>query len=400
MSDSVYRDTSRLFSIRVPQGFERDPRAKSLVFRHPDIDGTVTVSCLRHRTGDADVNLFDALPSRESMGNIQRGQRDGMNFVYGDYEGELQNRPEYWRWWTLQRGPVGIVVSFNGAPETAGNPEPVDKFVAGIRITEHPPLSVEEFTVLGAEVYARVLGKDKPAVNKPLELNTGGNSTLRLDNAYIGYLDEWDVDHQADPQPLLQQWFKPLWGEHVEVLGPFEEVRSLIYPIVKPWGFGRETKVPVLRRSIIDGELELLAAVDTDRTLRFLSSEDLARWEGVSEEDVFFYGRENLSARSQDMQLQALADADGNPRAVIVASGDSYDASRLMLPELYNKLSEVLGPKLLVGVPNRDFMIVLTEDDAELVENVSNQVKIDAETRPYAISGKLYRLTRNGVEPR
>src|SRR5690606_35857472 len=101
-----------------------------------------------------------------------------------------------------------------------------------------------------------------------------------------------------------------------------------------------------------------------------------------------------------DMQLQALADADGTPRAVIVASGDSYDASRLMLPELYNKLSEVLGPNLLVGVPNRDFMIVLTEDDHELVENVSNQVKIDGETRPYSISGKLYRLTKDGVQPR
>jgi hypothetical protein len=391
----TYTDPSRLFTIRVPAGFTRDTSVKSLVFRHEEIDGAVTVSCLRQRLSDPTVNLFDALPSRDNMNNVQRSRREGMDVVYGDYEGELQNQSEFWRWWTLQRGPVGIVVSFNGSPDS--EPATVDELVAGIHISEYPPMGVEDFTQLAAKVYASSLSKPVPEINRPLELNTGAKSVLRLDNAYVSYLDDWDINPKADPATLLQQWFERLWGETSENLGSFEETRGLIYPVVKPHGFGRETRIQILRRPIVEGELEVLAAVDTGRTLRFLSKDDLERWEGVSEEDVFFYARENLAALSQDMQLQALADNDGTPKAVIVASGDSHDAARLVLPELYNKLSEVLGPNLLVGVPNRDFMIVLNADDTELVGNVSAQVKVDAETRAYPISGRLYKLTKDGV---
>lgn len=396
MPSTLYTDSNRLFTIRVPEGFERDTRAKSLVFRHADIDGAVTVSCLRHRTGDEKVSLFDALPSREDMTNVKRSTVDGTDIVYGDYQGELQNEIEYWRWWTLQRGPVGMVVSFNGSPDAA--PEPVDEFVSGITINENPPIGVEDFTQLAAEVYARTLDKPKPEILRPLELNTGENSRLGLENAYISYLHAWDEADSADPDELLTQWFEHLWGETNRELGPFEEVRGLIYPVVKAWNYARNTKVPVLRRAVVDGELELLAALDTGRTLRFISTEDVEKWDGVNEEDVFFFARENLLALAQDMQLQALTDADGKPCAVIIASGDSYDASRLVLPTLYEKLSEVIGENLLVGVPNRDFMIVLTADDEELVSNVSAQVKLDCESRPYAISPKLFKLTKDGVE--
>lgn len=399
MSESVYRDPSRLFSVVVPEGFERDPRAKSLVFRHKQIDGTVTVSCLRHRADSDKVNLFDALPSRDSMQNMQQTERDGMRINYGDYEGELQNRAEYWRWWTMQRGPIGVVVSYNGAPDTADEPR-VDKLVDGIRITAHPPVSVEDFTQRAANVYARTLDKPAPEIARPLELNTGGNAVLRLENAYITYLDAWDTDNQVDPDEQLAQWFEMLWGEQDKELGAFEDIRGMIYPVVRGWGYGRETKVPVLRRTLVDKELDMLAVLDTGRTLRFISRDDLDKWDGTSEDDVFFFARENLLALAEDLQLQTLADPDGTPKAVIVATGDSYDASRLVLPTLYEKLAEVIGPNLLVGVPNRDFMIILNADDEELVTNVAAQVKADAQQRPYPINGKLFKLTKDGVEPR
>jgi uncharacterized protein YtpQ (UPF0354 family) len=196
---------------------------------------------------------------------------------------------------------------------------------------------------------------------------------------------------------MLSQWFEQLWGSNARALGTYEETRALLYPVVKPWGFARETRIPLLRRTLLDHELEVMIALDTGRTLRFLSTEDVARWEGVSEDDVFFYARENLLALAGELKLQALAGPDGQPKAIIIATGDSHDAARLTLPNLYEKLSEVLGENLLVGVPTRAFIIVLSADDAELVHTVASQVKADAETRPYAISGKLFRLTPDGL---
>lgn len=400
MNQQIYVDSSRLFLIRLPDGFARDERVKSLVFRHPDIDGAVTVSCMRHRVGEAGPEIFDSLPGREGMGNVVK-QRVGDTLVcYGDYEGELQNQQEFWRWWTLQCGAIGIVVSFNGAPEDAETwREEVDALVAGIEITRHPPLSVEEFTQVAAQTYAQSLGKPAPVIVRPLELKTGENSVLRLENAYVSYLEHHDRNPQAPAEGLLAQWLEQLWGNDSKPLGSFDETRALIYPVLKPAGFGRETHIPLLRRMILERELDLMIALDTGRTLRFLSSEDVARWEGVTEDDVFFYARENLLALTGEVSLQALTGPDGKPKAVIIATGDSHDAARLTLPNLYEKLSEVLGPQLLVGVPNRDFMIVLSADDPELVRNVAAQVKTDAETRPYAISGKLYVLQKDTLLP-
>lgn len=393
----IYTDPSRLFRINLPRGFERDTKAKSLVFRHPDIDGRVTVSCMRHRLDAPDVELFDALPSREGMQNVRQETREGMRIRYGDYLGTLRDAPEFWRWWTMQRGPVGIVVSYNGNPD--GDSSLVDELVQGVTVPARLPLPPEEYTQLAAEVYTELMKSAKPEISKPLELATGPGSALRLDNAYMSYLNNFDIDDNIDARKLLADWLEHLWGEQKEGLGPFEDIRGLVYPVVRAKGFARETRVNVLRRDLLADELELFAAVDTGRTLRFLSRDDLAQWDGVSEDDVFFYARENLLALSAEVEMQALANEDGKPCAVIIATNDGHDAARVCLPTFYEKLAAVLGPNLLVGLPNRDFLIVLSADDAGLVANVANQVKIDAQTRPYAISGKLYRLNADGLAP-
>lgn len=400
MTAAPYIDPSRLFAIRLPEGFARDERAKSLVFRHPDIDGAVTVSCMRHRLGEAGPELFESLPGREKMRGVRK-QRDGdVSVSYGEYEGELQQAAEFWRWWVLQRGSIGIVVSFNGAPEDAETwREEVDALVAGIEISADPPLGVEDFTRAAAKVYANTLGKAEPVILKPLELKTGDNSVLRLENAYVSYLRAHDRDPKGGPEPLLAQWLEQLWGSDAKPLGAFDDVSGLICPVVKPWGFARETQIPLLRRSLVDKELELMIAVDTGRTLRFISAEDLSRWEGISEDDVFFYARENLVAQAGEIEVQALQGPDGQPKAVIISTHDSHDAARLTLPNFYERIAAVLGEELLVGVPNRDFLIVLSTDDPELVANVSAQVAKDAQTQPYAISGKLFRLTKDGLAP-
>src|SRR5690606_31001063 len=147
--------------------------------------------------------------------------------------------------------------------------ELVDELVKGIEITKSPPVGVEDFTSQAAEVYAEALKAPKPKIAKPLELSTGPKSTLRLDNADFAYLHAWDENPDTDVGEMLTEWFERLWGEQKEDLGAFEDVRGLIYPVVRAWGFGRDTKVNVIRRPLVDKELELFAAVDTGRTLRF-----------------------------------------------------------------------------------------------------------------------------------
>jgi uncharacterized protein YtpQ (UPF0354 family) len=399
---ATYTDPNRLFTISLPDAFQRDEEASSLVFRHQNHDASVTVSCLRYeREGDepeAPGSIFESLPSRDSMQNIAHDTRDGMKISYGDYVGELQNKAEAWRWWTLQRDPVAIVVSVNGSPDAVRDSRPdVDALVDGIHIAYHPPLSPADFTDVAVQAYTEVLGEEPPEIVKPLELAAPDGAMLRLENAYASYLDAHEDNPEVKAHDILLQVFEMLWGQNDENLGSFEDVQSMLYPVVRPWGFTNETKVPIIKRTLIENELETLVALDTGRTLRFISREDLNNWEGVSEEDLFFFARENLMALSDSLELQVLTGPDQEPKAVIIATGDSHDASRVVLPSLHEKLSEVLGPDMLVGIPNRDFMIVVKADEEELVANVSAQVKLDAQSRPYPISGRMFRLTSDGI---
>ena len=394
---ATYVDPNRLFKLELPQRFRRDDRSESLVFVHEDFDGRVNVACFRAADNAPQQDMFESLPSRDMMENVLRRKREDVNFGYGDYIGEFQDEAISWRWWTIQRGAVCVVVSYNGRPENDDEARgAVDALVEGIEVTSRPPISVDHFTEMAAEAYASVMTSAKPEVRRALELATGPQSILRLDNAYVTYLSAHD-DGEVDAERLLKDWFERLWGEKYDKLAGFDEMRSLIYPVLKPNSFARDVEVRVLRRPLLEGELDVLMAIDTGRTLRFVSEQDLAAWPGISEDEVFFYARENLLALSRDMQVNALANPEGKPTAIIFASGDGYDASKLILPDLYQKLAALLGPDLLVGVPNRDFMIVLSAHDEEMVTRVAEQVRLDAQQRPYAISGELYRFDAAGL---
>lgn len=397
---SVYVDPNRLFRIALPAGFSRVEGAEALMFRHEDFPARINVSCYRAEAPDGGEapDLFEKLPSRDKLENVERRTEGDLRRGYGDYVGEFQNEPILWRWWTMQRGPICVVVSFTGNPDDENvSREPVDEFVRNVSITGHAPMPAEDFTDLAARVYGTVLKGSQASVRKPLELATGGSSLLRLENAYISYLDAHDANPKVSAEDLLKNWLERLWGTSTEKLTDFKEVRGLVYPVLKPASFARDVAVPVLRVPLVANELDVLMALDTGRTLRFLSEEDLKGWQGVTLEDVYFYARENLLALCRDMQMNVLTDKDGNPAAAIVSTGDNYDASKLILPDLYHKLAPVLGAELVVGVPNRDFMIIFNLKDDELVRNISAQVAVDAQHRPYAISGKIFRLSGDGV---
>jgi uncharacterized protein YtpQ (UPF0354 family) len=185
-----------------------------------------------------------------------------------------------------------------------------------------------------------------------------------------------------------------------EPLGPFEEARGQIYPVVRGAEFGRQVTVPVLRRPLVPLELDVYYAIDTGRTLRFVGEQDLKTWPGVSVEDVDFYARENLFALSEDVKVTPMASPEGETVALAFVTGDGHDASRVLLPNLVEKLAPILGESILVGIPNRDFLIAFRDDGGEMTERFAQRVLEDSQTQAYAISGKLFRLTPAGLVPR
>ena len=120
--------------------------------------------------------------------------------------------------------------------------------------------------------------------------------------------------------------------------------------------------------------------------------------------EVWFEGRDvtkldkrSMRALCRDMQMNVLTDKEGKPAAAIVSTGDNYDASKLILPDLYHKLAAVLGPDLAVGVPNRDFMIALGDANQDILRAVAAQVQADAAQREHGLTDQLFTLSSGAI---
>jgi len=88
----------------------------------------------------------------------------------------------------------------------------------------------------------------------------------------------------------------------------------------------------------------------------------------------------------------------GEQQLFIFNSGDGYDASRLLLAELLASWARDLPGHLVVGIPNRDFLIGFSDADPEILERVAQQIQADAAVREYGLTDQ--RFTLDGGEVR
>jgi uncharacterized protein YtpQ (UPF0354 family) len=75
---------------------------------------------------------------------------------------------------------------------------------------------------------------------------------------------------------------------------------------------------------------------------------------------------------------------------------DGYDASRLLLPTLHEKLREHLGSPFAAAVPNRDILLCFRNDD-ETVGRLREQIAEDYRQMPHQVTDKLLLITPDGI---
>ena len=99
------------------------------------------------------------------------------------------------------------------------------------------------------------------------------------------------------------------------------------------------------------------------------------------------------------MNAQAAQDESGQINLILFQSGDGYDASRILLPTLHERLREHLGSPFLAAIPNRDILLCFRNDD-ETIGRVKGQVEEDYRRMPHQVSDKLYLITADGIAPK
>ncbi|MBK9187656.1 MAG: DUF1444 family protein [Phycisphaerales bacterium] len=126
-----------------------------------------------------------------------------------------------------------------------------------------------------------------------------------------------------------------------------------------------------------------------------ITTEQLVRWR-LTVEDVEELARTNLDDYAPDLEIQLVESKEGG-RAAIVSQHDGYDAARLLLSGLFDRLAPQLGGDFLVAVPARDMFVAFSPGPNAFVSRLRDRVETDFKRLPYPITPDFYYVTRDGV---
>lgn len=228
---------------------------------------------------------------------------------------------------------------------------------------------------------------------EPFSMRLNGH-VASLENLYrLAMLMPDEIDHH------VQRWA-------VELLraaegtpdrhAPFDALADRVLPIVLGGDEKSLAGEGVFAQQLVPG-LSVAYVLDGDRTIAHIPERQLAEWK-VSLEDLHEKAIANLVARSQQLAADAAQDENGRMNLVLFQTRDGYDSSRILLPNLHERLREHLGSPFVAAVPNRDILICF-RDDAGTVDSLRTQISHDYRTMPHQVSEKLFLVTPDGLAP-
>jgi uncharacterized protein YtpQ (UPF0354 family) len=174
----------------------------------------------------------------------------------------------------------------------------------------------------------------------------------------------------------------------------FEELRERIYPMILSAAAAEPHTSTMITQPLV-GSLVVAYAVDSDRTIAYIPGAHFDSW-GITLEELHETAIANLVSRSDNIQAHAAQDDDESINLVLFQTLDGYDASRILLPTLHERLREHLGSPFAAAIPNRDILLCFRNDDAT-VARLHQQIKQDYRQMPHQITDKLLLVTADGI---
>jgi hypothetical protein len=178
--------------------------------------------------------------------------------------------------------------------------------------------------------------------------------------------------------------------------GTFEELKERVLPLVLSSDGATARGPTVVTQPLIDG-LILAYAIDSDRTISYLARPHFASW-NITLDELHETAMENLVSRSDAMNAHAAQDEDGDVNLILFQQMDGYDASRILLPTLHDRLREHLGSPFAAAIPNRDILICF-RNEPDMLERLKDQIAEDYRSMPHQVSDRLFLVTADGIAP-
>jgi uncharacterized protein YtpQ (UPF0354 family) len=219
-------------------------------------------------------------------------------------------------------------------------------------------------------------------------------NSRRLDLDNLFRLVARDPDRGVE---IVEHYLEHLFSSESMILSSasFDFARPRIMPRIQPESiFNHLTREQVAYVPFVNGTV-VVFVMDLPQMTVSVTTEQMIRW-GVTAEDLELIARENLDEYVPELSVQMVESREGG-RAAIVAEQDGYDAARLLLSSLFDKLGPKLGGDFSVAIPARDMFIAMTNRPEAFVHRLRTRVAQDYKRLPYPITSELFYVTRDGV---
>jgi hypothetical protein len=184
------------------------------------------------------------------------------------------------------------------------------------------------------------------------------------------------------------------------------DVQHAFLPLLKPEKYVRDVDQMMLMKREGDGDgqlasqawldgIQLVYAIDSETSFRFVNLGDLRRWD-VAIDELHARAMINLS-EAPSPSIEVYNSPDGSQKFGFVRVEKGAASSYLLYPSLYPIASQQIGRGIVAAIPNRD-TIVLFQDSGNY-EQLRDAVMGDYQRSQHAISPQLFRLTPDGVVP-
>ncbi|MBT8485506.1 MAG: DUF1444 family protein [Phycisphaerales bacterium] len=176
---------------------------------------------------------------------------------------------------------------------------------------------------------------------------------------------------------------------------PLSVARPRIMPRIQPLSvFEHLDREQVAHLPFVNGTV-IVFVLDLPQMTVSITTEQMLRW-GLAVDELDLIARDNLARYAPDLEIQ-LVDSNEGGRAAIVARQDGYDAARLLLGTLHERLAPELKGDFYVAAPARDMFLAVSLAPDVFVDRIQKRVQQDYRRLPYPITSDLFVVTRDGV---
>ncbi|HEY0606626.1 MAG TPA: DUF1444 family protein [Herpetosiphonaceae bacterium] len=247
-----------------------------------------------------------------------------------------------------------------------------------------------EFTQAAAQVLAA-----EPEV----EIVGIGELTLNLrvrGREIVGDLESFYNAYLASPERIDEVWLsltEALLDQPVDRSeDDLDRLLDRVMPMLKPLALRSELRaqnLPLVVYRPLIADLMVTYVIDEGQSVVYLNEEHLAKW-SITEPTLYWQALQNL--REKPWKPYPGMIGSGKSALLILNGTDGYDATRLLLPELFADFVARMPGTTVFGVPNRDFLIAFSDVDQRVFSQVRAQIEVDAQTQSHPLTDQLLML--------